>query len=195
MNSSKPILGIDPDTRRLACAIAQRGRLLKVFTIGRTDYRGRMLYAYPHDLRRLAAWAAKHGARVVAEDCFLRPAGNRASNVKAYRALCSVQAELGLVCFDEAVPVERVAPVRWMADVLGVTRDRAAIKAASLEHARRWAAESGIPAPTSEHEADAAGVCAWALQAGQREANAAPLEADVTRNPKTPQRAACAAEG
>lgn len=177
-HSSKFIVGADVDTKAIALAFARDGVLCKTATIPRLDRTGNYHGGYLPAVRRLFAWCASHEARVTLEDTYLGP------SPKTYRALCETHGELSMLAFEAGVTVHRVMPVIWMRAILGVSKDRERIKSASMQHAARWAIESGIEPPSSQHEADACGICRWALQTGRGEAHETQIELRYPRKQK-----------
>ncbi len=157
-----PILGIDPDTRRIAFAFVNRaGRVRAVRTVERADSRGRVRADYDAALAGLFERAAQHGATVYAEGIFLRD--RRRGSVVGFRSLAEVQGEMKAAARRAGVRLETVAVSTWRAPVLGFTRDRARLKAAAMKRAcQHWAGA------LTEHEADAVCIALYGATAAAR---------------------------
>ncbi len=157
------IIGIDPDSARLAVAVLRQARRPIIRTLPRADYRGRIDAGYDAALESLMGWASEKGAAVFAEDCWL------GRNSATFKSLSQVQGELLAAARRHDVEIELVAPSAWQRAVLGFSKDRDALKAASIEYAQEMTSQDGA---LSEHEADAVCIAAYGLRQCQTEERA-----------------------
>lgn len=152
-------IGIDPDSRRIAYAAFDSNIFAAVATIERANATGRILEGYDAALTSFMRRAQDRGAVLYVEDIFL--ARRDASNVLAYKRLAEVRGELLRAARMHAVPVVDVSASAWHSAVLGFTRDRAALKTASMEKARAVVGGKDL----TEHEADAVCIALYAAKA------------------------------
>jgi hypothetical protein len=146
MSTPSRILGVDPHVDHLTITELIGG----VVATCRTIRRGKEGNPFPDWMRTLCAeFKTSQNWQVYIEGIYLAQHGKqRKENVQAFASLAAVQGEVGMVCRYYRVPLTVVPPTTWMSEVLGITRGREEIKAASMEQARRlWAV-------TNEHEAD-----------------------------------------
>lgn len=153
------VVGIDADVVRLAYAVLRAGRLTAVATIQRTDYLGRVVPDYDHRLDTLMARSVSGGAEVWLEDIYLA-SGPGKRNVRAFASLARVQGEIYAAARRNGLDLHGVLASRWQPSVLGLSRGRDALKAASMQLAQReWAR------PLTDHEADAVCIAKFGLKA------------------------------
>lgn len=153
------VVGIDADARRLAYATIDGGGLRAVATIARANQAGRIDARYDTALLCLMRNAADSGAVVYLEDVYLPTTGHTGRNVQGFKTLAVVQGEIRAVARRCGVPVELTSASAWHSTVLGFTKPRAELKAASMAKARTLAGQD-----LSEHEADAIGLALYGIE-------------------------------
>ena len=160
------LVGVDPDTKRIAFAAIEHGRVLRVGTLDRADSRGRILPGYDAALTAFMRRAQETGAVVYVEDIYL--AGRNAGSVAGFKSLAQVQGEILRVARQHSVPVVLVAASTWHSSMLGFTKGRESLKAAAQTKARELTGRDDL----SEHEADAVCIALYGskLEAAKRQA-------------------------
>ena len=155
MFEPRTVIGIDPDTKRLAVAVFEGVELKNVFSIQRQNARGRMDEDYERRLRAMMMFAKEKAGEVYIEDIFLldKDVEQKTSkrNVQTFKALAGVQREITFEAWRYRVRCEVVPAPTWRADVLGFTTGKDALKDA----AREMAGEYRDPRGLSEHEVEA----------------------------------------
>ena len=163
------VIGIDADVQRIAWSAWQSDRLCGVRTILRTNTKRRLDEVYHQKLTELMRFASEQGARLFLEGIYLAEYRGQTTkrNVDGYRRLAEVQGEIKHEARRLRVPLESVQPSEWQSAVLGFTRDREKLKAASLDMASSY-----IPDITSDHEADAICIGLFGLRYWQKKESA-----------------------
>ena len=144
------IVGMDADTKRLAVAAVERGKVISVWTIKRRNTTGRTEADYGHQLTAFIRRCQDRGAALCLEGIYLPPDQSTA-NVKGFAKLAEVHGEVKHVAAAHGVPVVVVSPNAWHKTELGFTTPRAKLKEAALAKAQRITRRDDL----TEHEADA----------------------------------------
>jgi hypothetical protein len=161
------VIGIDADARRLAYAVVQGGRLRAVCLITRSEPNGTIHGRYDQLLTALMMKARAEDGVIYLEDIYLDdrkgkggPNKHFHGSTTGFKHLAEVQGEIKREARRFGVPVVSVKAVTWYSKVLGFTKDRAKLKAASMEKATATARSIGVRG-LSEHEADAVNIALY----------------------------------
>ncbi len=162
------VIGIDADRARLAVVSHENGTYTWQ-TIERFDRNGRATKAYARALADLMGKASGR-AVVYLEDTILVRRKNKPWNYDEpwFRVLSNVQGEILYEAMKHDVDVKLVAPTLWHRRILGIEKDRAKLKAAARDQARK---DLGC-CDLTEHESDAACICLYGLWEMRKEATA-----------------------
>lgn len=164
------VLGIDADTRGLACAAFVGGRFRSVETVARANNRGVVFPGYTAAIRALMLRVQQGGGVVFLEDIYLKEFRDEHSErakkgVRSFKGLAKVQGEVEHEARRADVQVELVQANIWREAILGTTGSRAVCKL----HAERRAMELAAGAASTEHEREAVCIAAYGVeQQGQQ---------------------------
>lgn len=152
------VIGIDADTRRVAWAAIEGGRVCDVGEVARTNTTGRFEDAYWQQLTSLVRRAQASGAVIYLESVYL-PSSERKDevrNVQTLIVLAEVQGEIKSRARQHGVPVVPVSAHEWRSVVLGRTVGRDELKRLAMEKARQLIIDNGqLTVELSEHMAEA----------------------------------------
>jgi Holliday junction resolvasome RuvABC endonuclease subunit len=146
-------LGIDPDADRIAWCAIRPGLPPETGTIPRRNYRGLIDYDFDSKLDGLMRRARDLDAVLFFEGVFIGP------NPQSSLELAAIGGEVRAAARRAGVKTISVQPVVWMKSILGLTRGREVIKAASACKAREITGLSEL----SQHESDAACIALYGL--------------------------------
>ncbi len=144
------IIGIDADVYRIAIAVVNKRKVVHVETINRAKAPSVIWPQYDARLAAFMTQARTANACVFLEGIYLDER-KPTRNVRSFQVLAEVHGEVKRAARVAGVCVEVVAPPTWQSRVLGMTKGRESIKAASMRLAK---SESGRQ-DLSQHEADA----------------------------------------
>jgi Holliday junction resolvasome RuvABC endonuclease subunit len=150
------VCGMDPDTQRLAGGLVSNGRVLEVYSIPRTDSRGRVLATYDEALDAFARRLGAYGHTLYLESVFVGK--NRLTGL----ALGEIQGEVKSAARKYGASVVSVKPSVWQGAMLRCTQPRDALKRLSRLVAMDALRKSRLPAQDlTEHEADGLCIALW----------------------------------
>jgi len=159
------VTGIDIGADAIAVVTLTNSALTDVFTLQRSKTRtikGRRVRVfdtnYPTRLRKIAeGLAARRPCFVYVEQGYVKM-----GNVKSYRALAYVEAEVQYEFMRAGAQVKFVKPSEWQSMFLK-GKKREELEESSLLHAKRWVKTNGCECapPSTIHECDALGIALY----------------------------------
>lgn len=169
-------IGFDTGLDSVAYAAVWHGRCVFCGTIPRSKARrvkGQVVREFTDDyvrrMRRVMLTARTYDAQVYVEQSY------GALNLRTFKALSHVEAEIRYAALLAGVRVEFVAPSSWQSVMLQKTRPRALLERLSMKYARVFVRASRSRGnPDTVHEADALHIARFAHEKNNTRTDACP---------------------